>query len=239
MIAIRPTENLTGVTISGDYWDIDELLIAIHEVCGDENRYYDFLGSRNRILNVCLKLRNAIRAEHNIEFVPNGIHKSVKHNKRILAPEKNVYFSVEILLPEAIFMAIALNDFIHLHQELIDSSEWNIHIATIRHFQGELCEMLKDLITSEHYNAFIQMLHTKQPAYFRYATQYVDILNLEYISLSKEERTEVLAGFILHLLLEDENYHALYEQLMAVASKTKLPLHNIEIETKYPDDIIW
>ena len=37
MLTIQPTENLTGLSISGDYWDLDDLLHAIYEVVGMKN----------------------------------------------------------------------------------------------------------------------------------------------------------------------------------------------------------
>ena len=35
MISIQSTEQLTGVRISADYWDLDELINAIYKVTGD------------------------------------------------------------------------------------------------------------------------------------------------------------------------------------------------------------
>lgn len=239
MLTIQPTESFTGVKISGDYWDIDELITSIYAVCGDENRYFDYQGARQRLIATCLKLRNAIRAEHHIEFVSNGIHKGVKHSKKVLAPEKNVYFAVDILMPEIFFTALALNDFIDLHQEMIDPSKWNIHVATIRHFQGIVDEFFKSFVAEEHYNVFIQMLHSKQPLFFRYATQYIDVLNLEYLALSIEDRQQALAAFALRLFIEDDGYNALHEQLMSVAAETKFSLHELDIKLKYPDEIEW
>ena len=239
MLTIQPTEMLTGLRISGDYWDIDALLRAIYDVTGDENRYFDFQGARNRILHFCLELRNAIKGEHNIDFVTNGIHKGLEKEKAILAPKKNVYYSVEILVPEVIFAAAALNDFIRLHQEMIDSSIWNISVATIRQFQGAVAETLADLLEEEHYIVFLQMLHSKQARFFRYATQYVDILNLEYLKLSQEERKNKISSYAIRLLIEDERYSALKEQLMATASVTKHALHELNLALKYPETIDW
>ena len=239
MLMIHPTEMLTGFRISGDYWDIDSLLEAIYEVTGDENRYFDFQGARNRILHVCLELRKATKGEHNIEFVTNGIHKGLEKEKEVLAPKKNVYFSVEILMPELIFTAIALNDFIHLHREMVDPSIWNIHVATIRKFQATVAAALEELLEEEHYNVFIQMLHAKQPCYFRYATQYVDILNIEYLHLPFEERKSTISAYALRLLMEDDSYIALKEQLMTTASKTKHAVHELNLTIKYPETIVW
>ena len=98
MISIQSTEQLTGVRISADYWDLDELINAIYKVTGDENKYYDYQGPRLRILSVCYKLRHAMLGEHHLEFVSNGLNKSVLTQHELIFPNKNVYFSTEILL---------------------------------------------------------------------------------------------------------------------------------------------
>ena len=239
MLTIQPTEMLTGLRISGDYWDIDALLRSIYDVTGDENRYFDFQGARNRILHFCLELRKALKGEHHIEFITNGIHKGLEKEKAILAPKKNVYYSVDLLMPEIIFTALALNDFVRLHQEMIDSSLWNLSVATIRQFQGAIAETLEDLLAEEHYIVFLQMLHSKQALFFRYATQYVDILNLEYLKLTPEERKNTIASYAMRLLIEDDSYSSLKEQLMATASVTKHSIHELNLSLKYPETIDW
>lgn len=142
-------------------------------------------------------------------------------------------------MPELIFTAIALNDFIRLHQEMIDSSMWNIHVATGRRFQAVAAAALEELLEEQHYTAFLQMLHAKQPFYFRYVTQYVDILNMEYLHLSFEERKRQLSAYALRLLMEDDRYIALKEQVMTAASVTKHAVHELTIPIKYPETIDW
>jgi hypothetical protein len=36
MLSIHSTEQLTGARISGDFWDIDELINAIYKITGDD-----------------------------------------------------------------------------------------------------------------------------------------------------------------------------------------------------------
>lgn len=239
MLSIQSTEQLTGARISGDFWDIDELINAIYKITGDENKYYDYQGARLRILNVFYNLRQATRGEHQLEFVSNGLNKSVLTQHKLIFPNKNVYFAAEVLWPELIFTSIALNDFIRLHQELIDSSDWNIDVAAIRKFQAAVADCLEQELNEEEYLVFLRMLHTKSPLTFRYATQYVDVLNLEYIQLSLEERKAHLASYALRLMLEDDEYVLLKSQLMEAASATKKSLHEIEIKAKYPETILW
>lgn len=239
MLSIQSTERLTGGRISGDYWDIDELIHSIYAVIGDENRYYDYQGARHRILGVCLKLRKAIKGEYNVEFVANGVHRGIAMKQDLLAPEKNVYFSVEILWPELIFMTIALNDFIELHYEFIDPSPWNRDVATIHKFQSIICDCLKHQLPEEHYQVFIQLMFSKSPKYFRYATQYVDILNIEYLHLSIEERKDYLGAFAIRLMVEDDEYVALKKEILAAASVTKNEIHELPLKMKYPEHIEW
>ncbi|MEG0261217.1 MAG: hypothetical protein RR651_15225 [Lysinibacillus sp.] len=128
---------------------------------------------------------------------------------------------------------------IRLHQERIDASTWNIHIATVRKFQATVAECLEQQLGEEDYAAFVHMLHIKSPLTFRYATQYIDLLNLEYLDLSAAERKDSLAVFALRVMLEDEDYVALKTQLLEVAKTTKDALHELQIDITYPEEIIW
>lgn len=241
MLSIRPTEHLTGATISGDYWDFEDLIQAIYEVVGDEKRYFQFEGSRNRLLSVCLKLRQASQGAHLLELVANGINKGISKKQKTIYPEKNIYFAVDVFLPEMLFMALSLNDFIALYKETIDDSDWNIPVTTIRKFQAQVADCIEPFMSEENYVLFLTTLHTKSPLFHQYSTQYVDVLNLEYLALSKEERATHLTSFALRLLAEDETYKTLKKQLHAVTSISKQSLHEIPLNLKYPDEetIIW
>lgn len=239
MLTIQTTEQLTGVIISGDYWDLVGLIDAISEVIGDEKRYFDFQASRTRILQFLIELRKAKSAEKNIDFVANGLNKGIKHERNVVAPEKNVYYSVEVLLPEIIFTAIALNDFIQLHQETVDDSDWNIEIASIRYFQSLIANVLEEFMDKEQYTMFLVLLHAKRPAFFRYATQYVDVLNLEYLKLSTEERKQSIPMFAIRYLADDEGYQVLKEELLSLSNLQKKELHEYALTLRYPESIEW
>lgn len=239
MLTIQSTELLTGVRISGDYWDLEELFASLHQLVGDENRYYDYQGARLRILNICHDIRQAIHGERNIELVANGLNKAIKKEQQFIAPDKNIYYSFEVMWPEILFIAIALNDFIKLHEERFDNTGWNIHISVGHRFQAKIVHCLKELLANEHYYAFWELMQTKKPTVFRYAVQYVDILNLQYLKLSKDERKENLAGFLFKLILEDEEYMEIRKQLLETANITKNALHELEFEISYPETIEW
>ena len=239
MLTIQNTELLAGVRISGDYWDLDELYKALHQLIGDENRYYDYQGARLRILGLCHDIRKSLHGERNVELIANGLNKGIKKEQQLIAPEKNIYYSFEILWPEVIFISIALNDFIKLHEERFDNTGWNIHIAEGRKFQAKIVSCLRENVTDEHYFAFWELMKTKKPTTFRYAIQFVDVLNIQYLQLSAEERKENLAGFLFKLILEDEEYMEIRKQLLETANILKKAIHELELELNYPEPIEW
>lgn len=241
MLTIKPTENLTGLTVSGDYWDLDDIIHAIYEVIGEEKRYFHYEGIRQRLLSFCLKMRQASKGEHQIDFVPNGMNKETKKKMNAIIPERNIYYGVNFLLPELVFAALALNDFISLYKQTINNSEWSIAVTSVRKFQALVADAIASFMTKEHYVAFLTRLHTKSPLFHQYATQYVDILNLEYLSLSKEERAAHITSFAFRFLTEDETYKVLIQQLLGVTSISKQSFHEVELTFKYPeeDTIIW
>lgn len=239
MLTIQPTDMLTGVQLSGDYWDLDSLVTAIYELIGEEDHYLDFQGARSRIVGVCVDIRKATKGEKHIEFVGNGIHKELEKKNQMLAPKKNIYFAVDILMPEILFTAIALNDFITLYEENIDNSKWNFTVTAVRQFQAAVADLLETLIEPQHYHVFLELLHTKYPVFLRYATQYVDVLNLEYLQLTRDERKLHLAAYALRLLKEDESYLEMKHQLLGVANISKHEIHELEVNLKYPEHIEW
>ena len=238
MLAITSTENLTGAHISGDYWDLDELLTAIKTVIGERNHYLDYEAARERLLQFCIQLRNGIDGEKHIEFIANGINDGILKRHELLAPKKNIYYAIDCLIPEVAFVALALNDFISLYtkraQLLLDPA-----IATIRKFQMSITSFLKEVLDEQSYVQFEQQFQQQQPVFFRYATQFVDVLNIEYLKLTKEERAQRMAQFILSYTANNPSYNALKQQLLQVTSTSKQALHELPLKIEYPETIIW
>lgn len=239
MLAIQPTENFTGVKISGDYWDLDAVSGAISALIGEKGKYYDYQGAHGRLLNVYHLFRRAMKGDKYIELVSNGANKQIFKEHNIIATEKNVYFSFNIFLPELLFTTFALNDFIRLHMTEVDGLPWNMHVTTARQFQAIVLEFLQEYVSEEFYLQFLQILATKNPLYYRYASQYVDVLNIEFLNLSAEERENSIALMAARLVEEDEGYETLKEQLLSISSTSKTNLHELPLNIDYPKDIEW
>lgn len=239
MISIKSTENLTGARISGDFWDFEELVHALHHITTLDDLQSSYEGVCIRILGVCYDIRLAAQGKHNIEFVKNGMQKDIIKSQNVIVPEQNVYLSVEVLWPELLFTTITLNELYRLQHEHNNGHEWNLHMATIRKFQANVIDCLKDSMNPSDFKLFINMLQVHQTSIVEYAVQYIDLLNLKFIEMTPEERRANLLTFAYKIAFEDTEYLVLKKQLLETASITKSPIHKMKIPLKYPKEIKW
>ena len=239
MISITHTENLTGARINGDYWDLNELNQAFYAVIGDENKYYDWEGSRQRILGISYEVHHALQGERNLDYVNNGLTKETMKQNGVVASEKNIYYSVDVLWPELIFTSIALNDFIRLYMKAHTHPSLDIHITTIRKFQSSIGEALQSVMSKEEHDRFMKILSSNETNVQEYAIQFVDMLNLAYIDSTKENREKNLGTIALKLAIQDKDYAAFRDQVLMSANKTKSDIHDMAITKKYPEDFEW
>lgn len=239
MLSITHTENLTGARISGDFWDLDEINQAIYSVIGDENKYYAWEGSRKRILSVSFEIRQASQANRHVNFVGNGFNKEDKIHHEMVTCEKNIYYSVEILWPELIFTIIALNDFIRLYSKNHLYPSLDVQVTTIRKFQSVVGEALQSVMLKEDHDRFMNILSSSETNVQEYAIQFVDMLNFNYIDLTKEQREKVLGKFALKLAIQDKDYHMMRDQVIKSANDSKSAIHDMLITKKYPEEIEW
>ncbi|MCB8818349.1 DUF6904 family protein [Desulfosporosinus shakirovi] len=69
MLKVSATENLAGVTISGDQSDFETLYDSLHEIVGDEEDHPYHEGARLRVLGVCYDLRHALMGDREIIMI--------------------------------------------------------------------------------------------------------------------------------------------------------------------------
>lgn len=238
MLTITNTPHYTGVKISGDYFDLDSLTQSIYQVIGSEEKYYNYAGARIRILGVSYEIRQAAQGGRNIESVFNGLHEKVKKQHNFIAPDKNVYFSVEILWPEILFTSLALRDFVRMHRNQAQNPEWDFHLHTITHFQALILDCLRGRVSEKDYQTILRAFSEASPAE-EYAIQYIDFLNLQYIGMAESQREKTLPALALKIALKDQDYLSFRQQVLAAANPLKKAIHEVPIQADYPKNITW
>ena len=239
MLALKNTENLTGALISGDYWDLDELCTALHGLTGNESRYLDWQGARMRLLRIMHDLRDAYQGNGNIESVGNGLKKDTMKNHDFIASQNNIYFSTEILWPELIFALVAINDFIDLHKKYEQATDLDIHIVNARKFQALILEGMKANMSEETYRNTMHHVITSNAYVKEYAIQYIDLLNLSYIDMSKDQRTQSFESIAHNIIVQTRDYNNFKNKIITETNKTKSSIHDYRTSIEYPEHIEW
>lgn len=238
MLSLRNTPNHAGVKISGDYFDLDALNKAIYHVIGNEKKYHNYAGSRNRLLGIAYEIRHAAQGDRNIDPVFNGLTEHTKKQHSFIAPDKNIYFSVEILWPEMLYAIVALNDFMRLHKKDTEFPEWDPEIHFIRSFQALVLDCLHGQVPEEQYKLILKSF-SQTPTVKDYAIQYIDFLNLKYIDMHKQQRENSLAAVAVKIAVQDNDYQAFRQQVLAAANPAKKSIHEIQFKAEYPEEIDW
>lgn len=239
MLALKNTENLTGALISGDYWDLDELCTALHRLTGKESRYLDWQGARMRLLSIMHDIRNAYQGNSNVESVGNGLKKDTMKNHDFIASQNNIYFSTEILWPELIFTLVAINDFINLHKKYEQATDFEIHIVNARKFQALIAEGLKENMSEESYTFIMQQVLSSNVNAEEYAIQYIDLLNISYIDMSRDRRIQSFESIVHNIVVQSKDYSSFKNKILTETNKTKSTIHDFRMNVEYPEYIEW
>ncbi|AQQ54477.1 hypothetical protein B0X71_16125 [Planococcus lenghuensis] len=238
MLTITATPNQAGVKISGDYFDLDELNMAIYRVIGEEGKYYDYQGARMRILGMCYEIRHAAQGDRNIESVFNGLHEHTKVQHGFIAPAKNIYFSAEVLWPEVLFAVLALKDFAVLYAKEQGHTDWDLNLPVIAKFQSLVLDCLQGHVPDEVFST-VREAFSGPSSVEEYAIQYIDMLNLQIIDMEKADREKILPAIAVKVARQDKDYQAFRSEVLRAAGPGKQSIHEIRIGREYPENINW
>ena len=261
MITARPTEHLTGIIIEGEYEDFDELVDGIYRMTGLVEDYGDLYWSvKNRLLGLCYDIRHAYQGDRNVKLVDNGVFDEMMKWHSMIMPKQNVHFSVEVLFPEALFIAFAVPEIysyssIYYGENARRLQEREEHPRKFADRYAEYCKdkALIDLLISAIYSAFAdvvgdeefeKLIRSKERKYGReyqnYATQYVDKCNIDYLKTAPEKRKDKLKNIAKRLIRKPDAYDRMLSDLKYSASQYGCSIHELhDPKLKYPENVEW
>lgn len=257
MIKITNTENLAGVSISGDYIDLENLLEALHEITVDETdeKYSEMYETISiRLLSLAYDVRHAMQGDREVEFVDNRIDREKMIQQGILAQIKNVHYSVNVYYPELMFEMLAINELIKLRMDKICKPKndyeksfnkmvvWDNTISVLRMFQSQVVKSVKEVLTDASYSRWLNVMNPRYSSICTILNPYIDMQNINYLNMNREKRKKQLS-VISKRLAEYETYKEfiiMEEQMANYSRKHRVPIDNIKLDgLEYPDEIDW
>ncbi len=249
MIQVKNTHYNTGVTVSGDFYDFEALYDSLHAIVGDESEWEDYEGARLRVLGVCYDIRHALMGHREVMFVENGLDQDKMKYLSIVANDKNIYLTFNILLPEVLFVTMALNDFIRMYAQKQAKSNynalndyrniWDFSVATVRNFQAAIANCIKETIPETSINRVFKLMNHDYSWSDYYATQYLDELNCKFIEMDVEKRLKNITIMVKRIAEKGREYQEVKEAVLEAARKYDCHMTEIRTSTEYPEIIEW
>ncbi len=256
MLQTKPTEHLTGITIQGDYNDFYDLVESIYsmvgseQIQGDETLYY---GVKNRLLGVCYDIRHAFMGDRDLVLEDNGMNQEIMKWHAQITPTQNVYYSVNILFPEAIFVAASVPQiypFSSLYYGVRGKrAEMGIAMPYADYVRDKanldvLCagiwQALGTVVGDEELEKIIRLQQRIDDDYMHYATQYIDKCNVELLKTQVSKRKDKLRNIAKRIVKKTQAYYNLKDDLEYWAQEYGTSIYDLEDpRIQYPQDIEW
>ncbi|MGI6767140.1 MAG: DUF6904 family protein [Lentihominibacter sp.] len=257
MITIKPTKNLTGVTIAGDYNDFYELVDSIYRMTGIDEDYSDhYFGVKNRLLGICYDIRHAYMGDRDVFLEENGMSEETMKWHKIIAPTHNVYYSVNILFPEAIFIAASVPQmyiFSHSYYGMrskgtsqdyplppIPYSDYIRDKANLNVLCAGIWQALGQAIGDEELENVVRLMERTDESYMSYVTHYIDKCNIELIKTDVAKRKDKIRNIAKRIIKKPQGYRNMEYDFKYYAKEYGTTIYEIEDPAlEYPEDIEW
>lgn len=255
MIKIENTENLAGVTISGDYDDLSNLVDAFYAItiCDDNKKHSRCIDMSTYLLGLCYEIRHAYMGDREVELVENNMDEEKMKWHSIIAPKKNLNFKCKIFYPEMFYHMLAMNKLIEIRITELTKTRyaadaldrrviWDDTIAAIRYFQAAFAKCVKETLPPASYNRWLSFMNKSDIHIQAMGHQFMDVLNINYLSMSREKRLKNLNTIARRIaeFWDDEEWQDIDKVLEAGAKKYGCPKSDVRlVGVEYPDEIEW
>ena len=258
MISAKPTEKLMGITLEGDYDDFHEIVDSIHRMSGLEEDVCDeYYAVKNMLLSVCYEIRHAFMGYRDVKKVDNGVHGEMMKWHSMKMPKTEVHFSVNLLFPEAVFVALSSSElYVRARRdygirakrkeetEMLPAFSYADYIrdkAVIDKLSVTILGVLAEVIGDEELEKLMKLKENCYTFLFwNYAEQYVYKCNIEYLKTVVEKRKDKIRNIAKRFLKQPDSYKRLKQDLEYSAKVYHCSVHELEDpKLEYPEEIEW
>lgn len=261
MITAKATEHLTGILLEGEHKDFYEIVNSIYRMTGLEEDYEDpFWSIKNRLLGICYDIRHAFMGDRKVQLIDNGADDELMKWHSMIMPKKNLHFAVEILFPEAVFVALTVTELyssssvyygsrarkLQMKEEnpqmfINDYSDYIRDQAILSLLSSVILSAFAEVIGDEEFEKVMRLKEKKYSFdYMNYITQYVDKCNIEYLKTAPDKRKDKLRIIARRMINQPAAYKNMKSALEYVAKIKSCSIHELyDPDLEYPEEIEW
>ncbi|WP_188206852.1 DUF6904 family protein [Alkalibacillus aidingensis] len=242
MLQITPTPNYSGLEIAGDYYDLEQLYEALHQVVGNEDEHLELYQARMRVLGLCYDIRHAFMGNREYTFVDNGLNEDAMEWLGLDDAKGNLYLTFPIYYPEILMIVMALNDFMDRYEsQNAVLKQWDLTVQTVRKFQAAVIQSLQETLKPQTFKMMLNHMSKHSVRFDHYYTQYIDELNIRFLNWDKDQRLKNISIMAKRIAEQGKEYQKAKQQILEAAQESNCHPSEIRYNEEYPDfdEIDW
>ena len=242
MLKVKLTENFAGVTISGDFNDLDFLYDSISYLIKDDETSDGEYVMQNHLYAFLYDVRHAYQGSREITLIDNNLNDSMRQwfgIKKKDVTDNNVYFSFNYLLPDLLLDIILVKYFIRKINKK-DNNIFNPYINMVNYFYSVVLSSLKGMLTEIKFNKIKKGLLEAILLDNNYIPRWFEIISCDYANMTKIQREKNFVNIMdsIYNYNEYEDYIKMKMDCEKICKEENCSLNDLHYEN-YPKKIEW
>lgn len=242
MLKVKLTENYAGVSISGDYNDLNFLYDSIIYLLRKEpkNEIFDIM--QKHLYGFLYDVRHAYQGQRYVKLEDNNLQeftRNIYNLKKKDVTNNNLYFEFNYVLPDIILDIMLVKYFISKIDKK-NNNIYNQYINMVTYFYSLVLDSLRNILSDIQFNKVKNGLLNSNISDKIFSKMWFEIITLDYLKMNKNQRKKE----IMNILSAIYNY-IYYDEYLNVkkSEQKKCKEYNCRLIDlrygDYPDEIEW
>lgn len=242
MLKVELTKNYAGVTIYGDYNDLNFLYDSINYLIHDDPISIEEYMMQNHLYAFLYDVRHAYQGQREAVLVNNDLDDSTRewfHFKKKDITDKNICFCFNYLLPDLILDMVLIKYFIKKVDKKVNDV-YNPYINMVNYFYSLVLHSLENMLTEIKFNKVKRGLLESFVTDSIFIPQWFEIISTDYAHMTKNQREKEFMHIMdaIYNYGDYEDYLKMKMDIEKLCKEKKYSLNDLHYEN-YPEKIEW
>lgn len=242
MLKVELTKNYAGVTIYGDYNDLNFLYDAINYLIHKDPSSDGEYTMQNHLYGFLYDVRHAYQGQRGAILIDNDINDNTrewfKFKKKDIT-DKNICFCFNYLLPDVFLDMILIKYFIRKVDKKVNDI-YNPYINMVNYFYSLVLHSLEELLTEIKFNKVKKGLLESAVTDSIFIPQWFEIISIDYAKMTKKRREKEFMHIMdtIYNYGDYEDYLKMKIDMERLCKEKNCRLDDLHYED-YPKEIEW
>ena len=242
MLKVELTENYAGVTIYGDYNDLDFLYDSINYLINGDSSSGGEYTMQNHLYAFLYDVRHAYQGDREAILVDNYMQdykrKWLEIRKKDVT-EHNVYYCFNYLLPDIFLDMVLIKHFIRNVDKKFNDA-YNPYINMVNYFYSLVLHSLENMLTETKFNKIKKGLLESVVTDSMFIPQWFEIISIDYSKMTKKQREKEFMHIMdtIYNYSDNEDYLKMKIDIEKLCKEKNCLLDDLHYED-YPEEIEW